>query len=95
MYMYNIPTYVHVMSGMYIAHTHNVMRECSLFNSNCIGIHSKQTGFLRSNCLDCLDRSNTVQSFLASHVSLGASPLVSPSLSLRSACLPLPRCWCS
>lgn len=69
--------------------------QCSLFNSNCTCIPRKQTGILRSNCLDCLDRSNTVQSFLASHVSLGASSLLSPSLSFHSACSPSPRCWCS
>lgn len=34
------------------------------------GYQSLQTGTFRMNCLDCLDRSNSVQSFVAQEVSL-------------------------
>lgn len=49
------------------------------------GYQSLQTGTFRINCLDCLDRTNTVQSFIALEVSLSEDLLWMPVLHTLSA----------
>nr|XP_014342484.1 PREDICTED: synaptojanin-1 [Latimeria chalumnae] len=40
------------------------LEACDFFSCDETGVHRCQTGTVRSNCLDCLDRTNSVQAFL-------------------------------
>ncbi|KAM4047691.1 synaptojanin-1 isoform 3-T3 [Anomaloglossus baeobatrachus] len=40
------------------------LEECGFFSMDKDGVHRAQSGSIRSNCLDCLDRTNSVQAFL-------------------------------
>ncbi|KAJ1515440.1 Phosphoinositide phosphatase sac1 [Coelomomyces lativittatus] len=41
---------------------------CTLTSGNRAEVHKKQEGVIRTNCIDCLDRTNVVQSAIAKHV---------------------------
>lgn len=45
------------------------MQEFAFYHANGNAVFSLQTGTIRTNCLDCLDRTNCVQTFLALEVS--------------------------
>ncbi|XP_073524403.1 synaptojanin-1 isoform X2 [Phyllobates terribilis] len=40
------------------------LEECGFFSMDKDGVHRAQSGSIRTNCLDCLDRTNSVQAFL-------------------------------
>ncbi|XP_071994728.1 synaptojanin-1 isoform X5 [Engystomops pustulosus] len=40
------------------------LEECGFFYMDKDGVHRTQSGSIRTNCLDCLDRTNSVQAFL-------------------------------
>ncbi|XP_075710644.1 synaptojanin-1 isoform X3 [Rhinoderma darwinii] len=40
------------------------LEECGFFFMDKDGVHRTQSGSIRTNCLDCLDRTNSVQAFL-------------------------------
>ncbi|XP_069800909.1 synaptojanin-1 isoform X2 [Dendropsophus ebraccatus] len=40
------------------------LEECGFFSMDKDGVHRTQCGSIRTNCLDCLDRTNSVQAFL-------------------------------
>nr|DBA34476.1 TPA: hypothetical protein GDO54_002031 [Pyxicephalus adspersus] len=40
------------------------LEECGFFYMDKDGVHRTQSGSIRTNCLDCLDRTNSVQTFL-------------------------------
>ncbi|KAM3934624.1 synaptojanin-1 [Leptodactylus fuscus] len=40
------------------------LEECGFFYLDKDGVHRTQSGSIRTNCLDCLDRTNSVQAFL-------------------------------
>ncbi|XP_073440635.1 synaptojanin-1-like isoform X3 [Dendrobates tinctorius] len=46
------------------------LEECSFFSMDKDGVHRAQSGSIRTNCLDCLDRTNSVQAFLGLEVLL-------------------------
>ncbi|XP_075053270.1 synaptojanin-1 isoform X3 [Mixophyes fleayi] len=39
------------------------LEECGFFSMDKDGVHRTQSGSIRTNCLDCLDRTNSVQAF--------------------------------
>lgn len=45
------------------------MQEFAFYHANGNAVFNLQTGTIRTNCLDCLDRTNCVQRFLALEVS--------------------------
>ncbi|XP_077150096.1 synaptojanin-1 isoform X2 [Ranitomeya variabilis] len=40
------------------------LEDCGFFSMDKDGVHRAQSGSIRTNCLDCLDRTNSVQAFL-------------------------------
>lgn len=44
------------------------LKEFGYFHADAKGVYSFQTGTIRTNCLDCLDRTNCVQTFFGLEV---------------------------
>uniref|UniRef100_A0A8C5PHL4 Synaptojanin-1 n=1 Tax=Leptobrachium leishanense TaxID=445787 RepID=A0A8C5PHL4_9ANUR len=44
---------------------HSFLENCGCFYLDKNGVHRTQSGTIRTNCLDCLDRTNSVQAFFA------------------------------
>ena len=46
------------------------IHQFDFFYSDCDGVSNQQTGTIRTNCLDCLDRTNATQMMIGMEVSI-------------------------
>ncbi|XP_053312664.1 synaptojanin-1 isoform X2 [Spea bombifrons] len=51
------------LQGVLKPKVHSFLEECGFFYLDKNGVHRTQSGTIRTNCLDCLDRTNSVQAF--------------------------------
>lgn len=81
----NVSQLVHALSPFLAQHAWTTVSAPSSTGSSSGGNHTTQSGIVRTNCMDCLDRTNVVQSAIALHMLTQQLQLQPPHASQHAA----------